>query len=164
MAGKEKCITLINKGKTCEAIQKGKKSAKGADVKLNNKMKRLFLILIAVIGLGIIANGQSCKIQNGDGATLVIESTNIDSGGAVVTVGNDHESKPAQVTLSAEVTFSSTNCPSSKKTKICTGSGRCGPNQSTPIKLNGAGAFSEGNCKFEPISIGKVNLESARCQ
>jgi len=68
---------FLKTGKTCEAVRTGKNLLtlvcdKDTDIKLKTRMKKIFIILVALIGFGIYANAQTaqCKITNGNGATF----------------------------------------------------------------------------------------------
>jgi hypothetical protein len=67
---------------------------KGADVKLQFRMKKILVILVALIGLGISANAQTsaqCKISGTDNATFSasISSFDYEKGQVVVSAQND---------------------------------------------------------------------------
>ena len=104
-------------------------------------MKKVILILVAVIGFGISANagpGETCKIKGAtDGSSVEITSCYLgsgkDEGKVIVIVDNDSRKIPANVKIGVTVTYE--NSSKVKKTYDYTGKGRAVANQSTRIEI-----------------------------
>lgn len=65
-----------------------------------HKMKKLFVLLVALLGIGFAAKAQSCEIKGADdGSTIMVTSDFIEGEKVVVLLGNDSEKTCANVTV-----------------------------------------------------------------
>lgn len=71
-------------------------------------MKKIFLILIVLLGINITSNAQVCKISGENDSVEVFSADIVENGTKVqVTVGNDSQNISASVTVNVTVTYKS---------------------------------------------------------
>ena len=94
------------------------------------KMKKIFLLLVALIGISYVANAQSCKISGtNDGSTILCTDQHLDGNKVVVNLSNDSENTCANVTVTVEVTYENNS------TKTFQGRGKSCPNAEAAINV-----------------------------
>ncbi|MBQ2188148.1 MAG: hypothetical protein II401_06275 [Bacteroidales bacterium] len=93
-------------------------------------MKKYFLILVALIGISMAANAQSCKISGtNDGSTIMVTQDRLEGDQVVVTLENDSESTCANVTVTVQVSYNNGTSKSFEgRVKSC-------PNQSSSVTI-----------------------------
>jgi hypothetical protein len=95
--------------------------------KVKNKMKKLFLLFVALVGISFAVNAQSCEIKGADdGSTVMVTSHFIDGEKIVVVLGNDSEKTCANVTVKVtangkEFEGYGKSCPGSTRIDITIG-------------------------------------------
>ena len=96
-------------------------------------MKKLFVTLIALAGLGFCANAEeTCKIINGGGSSVEVTSCYIDDDKVKVTVSNDSNDIAANVSVTVTVTYTYGR---NKKTENYTSKKRAAANAETVIEI-----------------------------
>lgn len=124
-------------------------------------MKKILLMLVAVLGFSFAANAQqaTCKVREGNGATVVVTVVNWDEEGNVtLSVGSDCDD---HVNVSFTLTYSQ---------RTSGGGSMIGEYTSQPFGLTVAPNQSNtttvtirmGGCKLSRVS--KVNISGARCE
>lgn len=94
-------------------------------------MKKIFLIMFALICFGATANAQSCKISGaGDGSTVMVTQDYQEGNKIVVNLENDSETTCANVTVDVEVTYGANTV------KTYTGRGKSCPNSTCRIEIS----------------------------
>lgn len=93
-------------------------------------MKKYFLILVALIGISMAANAQSCKISGtNDGSTIMVTQDRLEGDKVIVNLENDSESTCANVTVTVEVNYNN------GKSQSFTGRVKSCPNQSATVTI-----------------------------
>ena len=93
-------------------------------------MKKVVLILVAMLGISFAVNAQSCKISGSeDGSTVMVTNSFQEGSKIVVNLENDSEKTCANVTVEVEVSYAGNN----KKTY--TGYGKSCPGSSCKIDI-----------------------------
>lgn len=94
-------------------------------------MKKLFLIMFALICFGATANAQSCKISGAsDGSTVMVANDYLDGNKIVINLENDSEKTCANVTVEVEVTYTYSHIK-----ETYTGRGKSCPGSTCKIEI-----------------------------
>lgn len=94
-------------------------------------MKRVLLLMFALICFGVTANAQSCKINGtDDGSTIMVTNAWKDGSTINVNLSNDSEKTCANVTVEVDVTYEGSN-----NIKTYKGYGKSCPNQDCKIEI-----------------------------
>lgn len=114
-------------------------------------MKKLLLIMFALICFGATANAQSCKISGAnDGSTIMVTNAYQEGNKIVVNLENDSENTCANVSVEVEITYTY----SQYKEKY-TGRGKSCPGSSCKIEI--PINLTKGNNKMTEYSVKKVS-------
>ena len=93
-------------------------------------MKKLLLIIVALLGINFAANAQSCKISGtNDGSTILCTGQHMEGNKVIVNLSNDSESTCANVTVTVKVTYANNS------TETFEGRGKSCPNQEAAITV-----------------------------
>ena len=93
-------------------------------------MKKVLLIMFALICFGMTAKAQSCKISGAsDGSTVMVSNDYQDGNKVVVNLDNDSENTCANVTVEVEVSYAGGN------SKTYSGRGKSCPSSTCRIEI-----------------------------
>ena len=93
-------------------------------------MKRVLLMMFALICFGMTANAQSCKISGAsDGSTVMVTNDYQDGSKIVVNLENDSNETCANVTVEVVVSYAGSNL------KTYTGRGKSCPGSTCKIEI-----------------------------
>lgn len=116
-------------------------------------MKKVLLILVAMLGISFAANAQSCKIQGAnDGSTVMVTNDYQDGNKIVVNLENDSNEICANVTVEVTVSYAGGN------TKTYSGRGKSCPGTSCKIEIpiqenyNGQSRYPLKGYKVQKVS------------
>ena len=119
------------------------------------KMKKVLLMMFALVCFSVTANAQSCKISGAsDGSTVMVTQDYQEGNKIVVNLENDSESTCANVTVEVEVTYGANTV------KTYTGRGKSCPNSSCRIEISvpeKSGQLSMNKYKVTKVSGSKCN-------
>jgi len=116
-------------------------------------MKKIFVILVVVIGFGIDAGAQVCKIS-GSNDNVEVMSCYIVGNQVVVNVSNDSNDIMANVTVSVTVKYSSANGTNCGTIEIpLNGKGLANAGKYTEIKIDIPVKNGYKPCEVTPKSI-----------
>lgn len=119
-------------------------------------MKKVFLLMIALICFGAIAKAQVCKISGSNDSVEVFDSyIDLANDQIVVTVGNDSNDISANVTVTVQVTVYKNGW----STQAFSGKVIAKPNQTTTVNIKPNGGYKI-NDKSE---IKKVDISGTKC-
>jgi hypothetical protein len=96
-------------------------------------MKKILVILVAVIGLSISVNAQVCPIEGGN--IEVVSSPTHNGSEAIVTVANDSETTSANVTVTVKVSYHFTSNNAYYKSETFSGTEFVGKGGRTQIRI-----------------------------
>lgn len=93
-------------------------------------MKKVLVLLVALLGISFAASAQSCKIQGtNDGSTILCTGHHLDGSIVIVNLSNDSESTCANVTVKVKVTYAN------NATETFEGRGKSCPDQEATIDV-----------------------------
>lgn len=117
------------------------------------EMKKIFLILVALMGISMAANAQSCKISGtNDGSTIMVTQDRLEGDKVIVNLENDSESTCANVTVTVEVYYNN------GKSQSFTGRVKSCPNQSATVTI----PIQTKNVS-SPMKNYKVTVSGSKC-
>lgn len=95
-------------------------------------MKKILLVLVAMLGISFMANAQSCKISGAtDGSTIMVSQDRLEGDKVIVNLENDSESTCANVTVTVEVSYGNTD----NNNKTFTGRVKSCPNATATVTI-----------------------------
>lgn len=116
-------------------------------------MKKILVLLMALIGISFAANAQSCKISGAsDGSTVMVTNDYQEGNKVVVNLENDSEGTCANVTVEVIVSYAG------GKSQTYTGRGKSCPGSSCKIEIpvqsnyNGNSSYPLKGYKVQKVS------------
>lgn len=119
-------------------------------------MKKVLVLLVALICFGATSNAQVCKISGSNDSVEVFDSyLDAANNQIVVTVGNDSNDISANVTVTVQVRVYNNGW----STQTFTGKTLAKPNQTTTIKIKPTGGYMIK----DDSKIIKVDISGTKC-
>lgn len=122
-------------------------------------MKKIFLILIVLLGINITSNAQVCKISGENDSVEVFSADIVENGTKVqVTVGNDSQNISASVTVNVTVTYKPDK-GGGTQTRSYSGKTIAKPNTESVIKIPIEASIGI----LKPVSVEVDKISGTKC-
>ena len=120
-------------------------------------MKKVFLILIVLLGINITSNAQVCKISGENDSVEVFSADIVENGTKVqVTVANDSQNISASVTVNVTVTYKKNHVT---QTRSYSGKTIAQPNTESVITIPIEASIGI----FKPVSVEVDKISGTKC-